>query len=1162
MNYKMRYVKASFILIFVLLLSLSSMAQLSKGSISGVVVDSTNTVVSGVQVKATNIATGISFTTTSDNPGLFRFSLLPTGTYTLEITKQGNKVAEYKGVQVSPGENDLGSVRVSSSSPSEAIDLTTSPLVQHQSQVSTTVTGDTFNSFAGIQENEGLDALGLFVPGIVASRGNNFSNTNGGSGLSTNGLRGRNNDQQIDGQTNNDNSVAGPSLILADPNFVGQYITVNSNPGPEYGRDSGAIVNLVTRSGGNEWHGSIYGSENNSFLNALSNRQKGSTNLNGNRLTGPPRSNDEFGGGTIGGPLIKNRLFLFSGFDQEITSGNSIYRTGSLTPTPLGLTQLAGCTGINSNALAALNRVGPYSFSTGNPTPLPVFGSQFTNLFINFNCPSVQFGGVGRTVSTPMHSFNWLERADLQLGRDTIVGRYLFNRSTDFNQDFGNGAGGWVSNVSSLNQAVLLSWTHAFSPRQVNEARVSFGRENEAFGGNTIGNAFLPTPDKLGSALTNVSFAFGGLLGFGPSTNLPQGRIVNTWQFQDNWNYVVGRHQLKAGATYTFQRSPNTFLPNFNGQYRFLNWNSFFANVPNRILVAQGSPQLDFREHDVFLYFGDDWKLTQNFTLNVGLTWSKFSQPINLLHDITIARESNAASAFWNPALPLSVRTTPSIPSVNDGFGPGVGFAYAPQWGGFLTGHGKTVVRGGYRLLYDPNFYNVYLNAATSAPLELAQTFFGAKAITNPLPSLPTGANVRAQLASSLTFGVFDPRSFNQTFVAPNLRPDRVHTWSLGIQREITKHSAVEARYIGTHGSDLLQSVNGNPFIADLKQSFPNLVPAGVTPCSAANAQIPAAIGRVNCNEGVVRLRNNGGFSDYQGLQTEFRASNLFDQLTVRAGYTFSKALDNTSEVFSTLAAGNTSAFAQNPLQTGGAERAISGLSVPHQFTVMFNEQLPFFKKQQGLVGHLLGGWSVAGNYIAASGQPYTPSQLFEAFEGSAGNFYDIGFVAAFQGTDIARPFLGNPAAPATSAGIFAGDSCNLFFVGCNLPAKQLINLSAVNGQPIINNLTTKDVRFIVNSATSQTVFGTPFGNVARNSLRDAIQNVANFSIAKRIKLGERAAFELHATALNVFNHYNFSSVDPFIDDAGFSSFNLGFANPALTDAPGRKLFIGGKISF
>lgn len=1156
MGYQVSRHRLPFIVLLALLCCVPSLAQVLKGSISGVVVDPGGIAVSGAKIKAVNIETGATFNAISDSAGLFRLDLLPIGRYDVTIAAQGFATAESKGIVLTTGGGStLGLVRMSPGEPSTITSITPqrAQLLEDQSQVSTTVSASTLSRFPGIQENEGPDTLVLFMPGMVSARNNNFSNTNGGEGFSNNGLRGRNNDQQIDGQSNDENSVAGPTLFLSDTNFVQEYVAIMDNFAPEYGRNSASVINLVTRSGSNEWHGSLYGTENNSFLNALSNQQKQSQNL-----TGPPRSNDEFAGGTIGGPVLKHKIFLFSGFDEEIVSQNSVYSSGLLTPTPFGLSQLAGCAGINPNALAAMNSAGPYSFG-GHPSPL---GPAF-NLFINSSCPAVQFSGVTRTVATPTHNFNWLERTDLQLGQDSIVGRYLFNRSNLFNQDTsGNAAGGWVSNVTALSQAVLLSWTHQISSRQVNEARMSFSRSSVQFGGNSIGNPFFPTADKLGSALTTVNFNVGGLLGLGPATNLPQGRIVNTWQAQDNWNYVIGRHQLKAGGTYTYQRSPNIILPLGNGQYRFANWSTFFSNRPNLIRIAEGNSDLDFREHDLWLYAGDDWKLTRNLVLNLGLTWSRFSQPVNLLHQITTARESNSATAFWNPLLPLSVRTNAAIPTANDDFGPGVGFAYSPQWGGFFTGHGKTVVRGGYRLLYDPNYYNLYLNVASSAPAVLLQTLTGLTALANPLPGRPTGNNVRAQLAPSITLGVFDPRTLDQTIVSPDLKPDRVHTWSLGVQREITKNSAFEVRYAGNHGTDLLQSVNGNPFIADLKQDFPSLVPAGLTPCPIGSAQIPQAIGRVNCNQGIVRSRNNGGLSDYQGLQLEFRVNNILDQLTVRAGYTFSKDLDNTSEVFGTFTAGNTIAFAQNPSQTGGAERSVSGLSVPHVFSVMFNEALPFFRKQQGFAGRLLGGWSFSGTYLLASGQPYTPAQLFAAQVTAAGNFYDSAFVNAFVSTDTARPFFGNPNAPANSVGIFAGDSCNLFGVGCGQPPNQLINLSAINGQPLVT-LTKNDVRFIANTGIAQSIFGTPFGNVPRNSLRDAIQNVANFAVYKRIKLGERVTFEMHATALNVFNHFNFSSIDPFLEDAGSTAgFGVGFANPAVTDAPGRKLFVGGKISF
>src|SRR5262249_55828731 len=141
-------------------------------------------------------------------------------------------------------------------------------------QVTNTFAGTTLQTFAGIQENQGLDNLALFVPGVVSVRDNSFSNTNGGAGFSSNGLRGRNNDQQIDGQNNNDNSVGGPSLFVSDTEFVQQYVLVTNNFGPEYGRNAGSVVNVITKQGTNSWHGSLYASENNSILNSLNNTQK------------------------------------------------------------------------------------------------------------------------------------------------------------------------------------------------------------------------------------------------------------------------------------------------------------------------------------------------------------------------------------------------------------------------------------------------------------------------------------------------------------------------------------------------------------------------------------------------------------------------------------------------------------------------------------------------------------------------------------------------------------------------------------------------------------------------------------------------------------------------------------------------------------------------
>ncbi len=1182
MQVKMRHTSTLYVLLVgLILLSGTLMAQVLKGSISGTATDPQGAVVPGAKVTITNNATGTSQSTTSDNAGLFRFNLIPAGEYKVEIVASGFSSAVQNNVVVAAGrDTGIGSIKLNVGQASTTVEVTAAaPLIEStQSQVTNTFAGTTLSTFAGVQENEGLDTLALFVPGVAASRDNNFSNFNGGTGFSSNGLRGRNNDQQIDGQNNNDNSVTGPALFVADPEFVNQYVIITNQFGPEYGRNSGSVVNIITKSGGNAWHGSIFGSENNSILNSMTNFQKRfDTDINGNPLTQPPRLNDEFAGFTIGGPWVKNKLFFFGGFDEEITSQKFAFSSSNLTPTPAGLATLAGCFP-GSASLAALQKFGPFGISAGNPVPTtdPITHQFTTNLIPG--CLGAQFGGVARTLQAPVHIFDWIARMDLQLGSDTITGRYLFNRNNTFNteQFAGDGAAGYPTSVPDLNQAVLLSWTHNLTSKIVNEARGSFGRTNTEFGGNTIGNT-APTIQNLDQAVTSVLFSGAGLLGYGPNSIFPQGRIVNTYQAQDNFNWVSGKHQIKAGVNYTYQRSPNSFLPNINGQFRFTDWDTYFANTPNRVRIAQGPTTLDFREHDTFLYGGDDWKISQSLTLNLGLTWSYYGQPANLFNRITTSRESNPATAFWNPALPLSLRSFPSFPSTKDSFGPSAGFAWSPQGGGMLTGGGKTVVRGGYRLLYDPPFYNIYLNMATSAPQVFLQTFAGTTAAGLPLPATPTGPNVRSELAGSITRGVLDPRTQAETSITPDFGPDRVHTWTLGIEREISKNSAVEVRYVGNRATNLFQSINGNPFVADLAASFPQFLPSGVTPCTtpqiapATPGGVPPDLGREHCGQGVLRLRTNTGFSHYNAVQTEFRTNNLFKQLTMRASYTFSKTLDNVSEIFGTGLAGNTVAFSQNPTNFTKGEYSFSGLDYPHQGSILVTEQLPFFKDQHGLFGHLLGGWAISANYVAASGQRYTPSQIATAEFSSPGNFYDQTFLNTFAGTDSARPFFGNRNAPVTNIGAFGSDACIFFGVTGNEPfcsaavANTLLSVNAINnpqnpGQAI--PVSSNNVRYILNGGGSQAVFGTPFGNVRRNVEQDAITSIGNLSAYKSIKFNEHVAFEFHATALNVLNHPNFLSVDPFLEDAGLQGSVTGFGDPTLSNSVPRKLLFGGKITF
>ena len=795
--------------------------------------------------------------------------------------------------------------------------------------------------------------------------------------------------------------------------------------------------------------------------------------------------------------------------------------------------------------------------------------------------------GVQRTLGTGSHTYDWISRIDVQTTKNHFFGRYIYNKSTFFNTDaFGTAAAGYPASVPALSQVYGFSWARTFTSRMTNEVRLNYGRLNVEFGKNSIGNT-VPGQKDIATALANIAIqgtardaitnasTGTGFLGFGPATNAPQGRIVNTYQVQDNWSYLLGRHAVKAGVNFTYQRSPNIFLPTLNGAWRFSNFSAFAANGPNRVQIAQGDPSLDFREKDTFLYVGDDFKMTNNLTLNLGLTWSYYGQPANLFHDRTVKRETSG-SPLWNPALSLAIRTFPAIPAPKSSFGPSVGFAYSPQWGGkWLTGGpGKSVLRGGYRLTYDPPFYNIYINISSAAPQVFLQSLVLSQATSNPLPAVPTGPNARAQLASFLTPGVADPRTFNETSITPDFGPQRAHEWSFGLQREIMSNAVIESRYVGNHATQLFQSINGNPRISGLATNFPNLVPAGVTPCPVANAFAPVARGRVNCNLGIIRTRTNTAYSDYNGWQTEFRGTNLWHQLTVKTAYTFSKTTDNVSEIFDTAAAGNTRAFSQNALDFKKAEHALSGLDFRHTWTITFTEEIPAFRTQQNVLGKILGGWAVSANYIIASGQPYTPVQTFINAASVTGV---SSFDTAFPTGEVARPFLSNSSAPIDSVGIFGGDACPTFGAACDVngnpdPAKLtlLFSLNELNTTGNEKVVKPSDVHFIANGEVADNQFKTPFGTAARNILRDARSNTANFTLFKVVKLGERVAVRWHMSMLNVFNHPNFTSIDPFIEDAGAFDDQTGFAkpnafpggNPNLVGTPGRSIRFGIRIGF
>jgi hypothetical protein len=1189
------------IAVAVTLIALSAMlatpaqAQVTTGSISGTVVDQSGAAVPGATVTATNRATHSSASVGSNETGYFKLNFLAVGSYDVVIERPSFRTERVSAAEVNVNaDNSIGNIKIELGSASATVEVTAAPplIEANTAQVTNTFESQQVTGFAGVNEFQGLDFLALQVPGVVSTRDLGFSNVNG-PGFSVNGLRGENNDQQVDGQNNNDNSVGGPSLFISNSDWISEYQIVTNNFGAEYGRNAGSVVNEITKSGTNTWHGTVSDVENNSYLNTMTNSEKYFQGL-----SKVPWSNFSAPSSTIGGPLWKDRVFVFGGFDAQIAPTFTNYSSSSLTPTPAGVTALAGCYP-GSSAVTALQTFGPFAISGGNPQSLPgTVTTAYSDLPpvpngtdpVTGN-PACVYGesGIERLLSTSFHEYDWVYKMDIALGtKDRLFGRYIFQKSNYEDQESGNAAAGYPFNVPALAQLALADWTHTFSARAFNQFRASWGRVNVEFGGNSLGT--MPTSQNLGDSLASIGFQAAGLLAWGVPSGDPDGRIVTTYQIQDNFSFTKGRNQFKTGVNWTRQYSPNIFLPNYNGVYTFSDWGGLAANVSATTAITQGNPELDFLEHDTFLYFGDDWKVKDNLTINLGLTWSYYGQPANLIHDLSV-KDQTGSSPFWDPSLPLSDTTIPALPSVKHLFGPSAGFAYTPHFWEGLFGHDKTVIRGGYRLAFDPPFYNIYILFPYFAPLSLSQTIGNPNTGVpgTPLLADPTGTNVRASLASDLTPGVFDPRSLTEYSLAPNFGPDHVQSWSLGVQREVAKGAAIEFRYVGNHADNLFQSINQNPYVSGIQSLFPNEIPSGVTACTSPNVAPPPAggpspaLGRANCNLGVSVQLGNFGYSDYQAFQAELRTTDLWHQLTLQTAYTYSKNTDNASAAFqTTFAAGSSLAFSQNPFNYESGDHGISGLDFPQSWTMSFNEQIPAFRHQQGIVGHILGGWAVAGTYGLTSGQAFTPIQLYlqslSYFAEGVIPPNDYVFNSSVVGPyDFARPFWGNPSAPANSVGVYAGDECGeqLEFGAaptipvCTTAPTTLISLNALNASGTITPVTKNQVRYIGNGAISDSVFGSSLGTVARNVGRDAWTNAGNFALYKNIKFTERNWVQFHVTMLNVFNHPNYASVDPIIEDAGLTGQSLGFGTPNLTNSGGsptaialRQILFGLKVVF
>ena len=1241
----------------------------TTGTVVGVVRDPNGAVVVGANVTVTNTETNVSRTTTTSDEGLYRVTnLIPGQAYRVEVSATGFAAQTVNNVDVRLASEAAVNVDLTVAGGTGTVNVTSdTPLISTtQNQLSTSYSQQQLQQ---LPYNGGsIDNLALLTPGISTPGDADFTN---GVGISANGNRGRSNNFQLDGQDNNDNSVAGPTLTITNPEAVGDYQVTTNNPSAEFGRNAGAQVNVITRSGTNNFHGALFEFYQGNKLNARNNIEKqagqaysflannGFSNLaglasrNGQNIFSANRF-----GGALGGPIVKNKAFFFATYQQDVENGEqdtSNLGTGGITFTP-GSVQSAIAAGL-PGAISILGNTnvggGPTSVANaGQFIVVPAlvdtngdgivdafangvnsFGNRFTVSEIICNvtvaagasCPAANrvplfTGEAIRIAPLKNREYQFITREDINLtDKDSIVARYIFDRTRFPNSPAtGSFLAGAFFDVPSRNDNLGVTYTRTISSRFVNEARVNYSYLNVLFGDP---NGTLPAPTISFNGQRDIAGNFNSL-GFGTANNLPQSRKVKVLQEQDTVRATLGNHAISVGVDLRQQKVDNFFLPNFLGGYRFgsggtLPAGTFFTATgtqrtsatgfenlllgrPNRVNFALGNPRIKTDQNDYFYFIQDDFRVKPSLTLNLGLRYEYSSTPFNPIIDQVNAREANPATAIFNTSFDISTRTAQRLKTDKNNFAPRVGFAYTPNlkflggpFGNFFDKH-QTVLRAGFGIAYDPSFFNIVLNTVTAAPYAasgtITQTPGAAGSVT--FPFLP---NTTAQLNLTPGTNGGDPRLFNQTRVDPNFYNPYTMQYSVGIQQEVAKNSVFEVRYVGSRIVGQYQTVNGNPNVSVLNNiaqcfglapgAFSNGIVAGAPASTTTGAcnntgfqTRPGTNGnsRLDPSFGAVRLRNNGATATYNGLQTRF--DTRFSNLVFNANYTFSKTIDNASEIFSTFAGGQSIAIPQNPFDSTKGERGLSAFDQRHNFTTNFVYELPFYRNQKGLVGKALGGFQFSGIVRLASGRPYTPVEVF--------GDYDLGFDGAFLGAGPLRPFGGNPNAPNGTIAFGYGAACYILFGGpeCNnaQPGNFIIynTLKAGSTGVVVANAAAaqQQARLIYNDAgllanfsssgfaasdfEALSYFKTPFGDVGRNTFTGNNFYTVNLAVFKTTHINERMRLEFRAEAANLFNARNFGVPDAVTEDADFGNFVGSFQNPGFNFGNSRNLRFGVRFLF
>jgi outer membrane receptor protein involved in Fe transport len=937
------------VLVFCGLGAVPGFAQTSNGTIAGAIVDKTGAGVPDAAVEATSEDRGGDpRVAQTDSSGSYRIEPLLPGKYTLVIKKAGFATIKVSGLDVKASLTTTfsGTLEVAAQIATVLVEASTGQELQTQS-------GELSASISSSEIHElpifGLNpiALVLTLPGVQDPGSRGISN---GVDFSVNGTRPRANNFLIDGQDNNDNAINGQAFQPSNLEAISEVTILTNSYGAEFGRGGGSVTNVIYKGGTNDFHGSLWELATNS---ALATAKKEVLFLGCGAPPLPPChpvSVDNAYGFSIGGPIKKNKLFVFgsSQWDPIRSSNNGDTITA---PTANGVAELKALNSANANFLVAAfaGLTAPTlskSVALGSATPGgPDRGT------VDFGL--AQRSGIGEI----QNDRQWDVRVDFTpTDKDSIMARYFRDDSalTPDLFNFPRQLQPFDSQQGGPSQSFAGGWTHSFSPRVVNELRVSYTNIGFSFG-PTPATASNPLAQSPAISIVGISSAASTpfpTLGF-PS-NLPQGRAHKAYQYQDALTYTIGRHTLKGGVdanhlsvvdsipfnsrgTITFAQAPTSDTTSCGtiGCTGLANFVDNFTGPSGAVSKVFGSPILQPFVTTYAPYVQDTWKMRDNLTVTLGLRYEYWGSPENVLQfpavqpGITIGMAGAVFPAVYSAKQPAD----------RNNFGPRAGIAYTPHRWSRIFGQDKTVIRAGYGIFYDGLFTNILDNTGGTSPNAVGGTLTGSggRGLANATGLL----NAVAPLLNPIS---------TVDSIAGNLMNPMTQQWNVDVQREFRGGFIFTAAYVGTRGEHLFVNQQYNPGIFD----------------PVANKSF-----RMNPALGSVVVRTNGADSIYHAGQ--FTLDRKFSRgLLLRAAYTYSKLIDDASEVFTIS---QQSSFSENPFSQG-QDRGPSLYDRRHRFVLTYIWDVPYVHSKDNAGYRILNAvtahWQWSGFVTLQTGQPET----------------------------------------------------------------------------------------------------------------------------------------------------------------------------------------------